>query len=208
MKFFQIISRNNHSINDLLAAYFELEQKEKETQNDLSEAKSKTIELQRQRLEGKGDREKLKDEQIQALDLQGRLDALHQMKAELFDKMLVTARRDWENKMFSLDLKVKKTREKENEFNLELLLARATVSVLSWLINGVKIEVPSHVTASQRTLFFNEIDRLKKEFGVKQDTKPIQAERMAIFDEMKMARSKIIDQKYVEDLIQGLANLG
>jgi hypothetical protein len=209
MKFFTIIKgTNSASIDELLQGFFELENKKSDIQKTLITARNKLIDFQKQSLAGKN--RDLSTERIEITDLEEKLSAITSMENDLSDKILKTARKDREHKLGNLEAMIKKTRETEPLFNLEILLSKARLAVLRWLINGASMEPPSHVTPSQREIFFNEIDRVKREFGVNGKTKPLTTQRTQILNDISATQDIIIDQQYVEDFINASrpANLG
>jgi hypothetical protein len=198
MKFLKVMKRNHSSMSELMDSFLELEEKQDAISKELGETKKKIFDMQRQAFEGKGDKEALGAGQIMLLDLESKFAAIGEMKSELREKMLIAARQEKEKKLLSLEEKVRKTRSEASAWNLEIIIAKAHMGVLRWIIDGIKIEPPAGVSQVEREMFKDRVDRLIRDFGIK---KPLKAQREAAFQEIAVERQKIIDETYVEDLI-------
>ena len=201
MKYFNVIKDGKATVEDLINALFELEKKEDEIRGDLAECKGRILELQRNDFEGRGDKKKLNAEQIQAVDLEGKLDAIVKMQQELREKIHSRARRDREKRLVNLENEIKKSREKESAFNIEIVLAKAHLALLYWMTEGIRIEHPGHIDPSAREMFYNEVERLRSEFGLTNGTKSLKEARLMALEELNKTTSLVIDPAYVESLI-------
>jgi len=201
MKFFKNIGKKQATVDELVAAFIEVEEEEGKTREELNNVRGRVFDLHKEALVGSTNETELKTSEMQVINLQSKLETLAKLKEETKNLIAQKLRENGAKRKEDISKSLEEIKAAKKENLLNILTAQARLSILQWYQDGRPIQAPSHLEPDARDHFYFQVDVIKNELDFSPDIKSLDSQKTALLTEMNGIASQVVDPELVEELI-------